>query len=165
MIHRLEARHDAIQSSLGIPPAPGGSSTSIANGHECYGGYAVVRDDSWHSLASSTITDHVGAGELTGSTVALLCSSTITQQSRPPSVAPKPRKKRVGQTAAENHRPRLFGGSLEEYVEATGEEIPLVIRSCVRYLSLFGLHHQGVFRVSGSQIEINAFKDSFEKGT
>lgn len=30
------------------------------------------------------------------------------------------------------------------------------------YLS--GLHHQGIFRVSGSQIEINNFKDAFERG-
>ena len=61
-------------------------------------------------------------------------------------------------------RPKLFGGSLEEYVDATGEEIPLVIASSVRMLTLYGLHHQGVFRVSGSQLEINQFKDAFEKG-
>lgn len=61
-------------------------------------------------------------------------------------------------------QPRLFGGSLEEYVDATGHEIPLVIRSCVRVINLFGLHHQGVFRVSGSQVEINNFRESFERG-
>lgn len=27
-----------------------------------------------------------------------------------------------------------------------------------------GLHHQDIFRVSGSQVEINNFKDLFEKG-
>lgn len=27
-----------------------------------------------------------------------------------------------------------------------------------------GLHHQGIFRVSGSQIEITNFKEAFEKG-
>ena len=27
------------------------------------------------------------------------------------------------------------------------------------------MHHQGVFRVSGSQHEINEFKDAFERGT
>lgn len=27
-----------------------------------------------------------------------------------------------------------------------------------------GLHHQGIFRVSGSQVEINNFKDAFERG-
>lgn len=29
---------------------------------------------------------------------------------------------------------------------------------------LSGLHHQGIFRVSGSQVEINNFRDAFEKG-
>lgn len=27
-----------------------------------------------------------------------------------------------------------------------------------------GLHHQGIFRVSGSQVEINNFRDWFERG-
>lgn len=30
-------------------------------------------------------------------------------------------------------------------------------------LSLPGLHHQGIFRVSGSQVEINNFRESFER--
>uniref|UniRef100_A0A183J179 Rho-GAP domain-containing protein n=1 Tax=Soboliphyme baturini TaxID=241478 RepID=A0A183J179_9BILA len=76
----------------------------------------------------------------------------------------KPRRKRIGLAVNAEQTPKLFGGSLEEYVEITGQEIPLIIRSCVRMLSLFGLHHQGVFRVSGSQLEINAFKEAFEKG-
>lgn len=27
-----------------------------------------------------------------------------------------------------------------------------------------GLHHQGIFRVSGSQVEINNFRENFERG-
>ena len=27
-----------------------------------------------------------------------------------------------------------------------------------------GLHHQGIFRVSGSQVEINNFREAFERG-
>lgn len=89
---------------------------------------------------------------------------------RPPSLPPKPRKKRIGEAGRASvsdeggKRPRLFGGSLEEYVEGTGEEIPLVVRSTVRLLTTHGLHHQGVFRVSGSQLEIAAFKEAFERG-
>ena len=43
------------------------------------------------------------------------------------------RKKRIGsatepdQVSAPKKRPRLFGGNLEEYVEATGESIPVVL--------------------------------------
>ena len=32
------------------------------------------------------------------------------------------------------------------------------------YCILSGLHHQGIFRVSGSQVEINNFRESFERG-
>jgi len=60
--------------------------------------------------------------------------------------------------------PKLFGGSLEEYTEETDQDIPLVVLSCVRVINLYGLHHHGIFRVSGSQVEINHFRDAFERG-
>ncbi|XP_076448200.1 SLIT-ROBO Rho GTPase-activating protein 1-like isoform X3 [Babylonia areolata] len=82
---------------------------------------------------------------------------------RPPAPPPKPKKRRIGRTPPVG-QPKLFGGSLEEYIEATGEEIPLIIRSCIRVINLYGLHHQGVFRVSGAQVEINQFKNVFESG-
>lgn len=31
------------------------------------------------------------------------------------------------------------------------------------WFCLTGLHHQGIFRVSGSQVEINNFRETFEK--
>lgn len=61
-------------------------------------------------------------------------------------------------------RPKLFGGSLEEYLEATQEDIPLIMRSCIKIINLYGLHHQGIFRVSGSQVEISNFREWFERG-
>ncbi|XP_029634547.1 SLIT-ROBO Rho GTPase-activating protein 3 isoform X3 [Octopus sinensis] len=82
---------------------------------------------------------------------------------RPLSFRAKPRKRRIGRTPPVG-QPKLFGGSLEEYIDNTGEEIPLIIRSCIRVINLHGIHHQGIFRVSGSQVEINEFKSSFEKG-
>ncbi|XP_050413172.1 SLIT-ROBO Rho GTPase-activating protein 1 isoform X1 [Patella vulgata] len=83
--------------------------------------------------------------------------------SRPPSLPPKPVKRRIGRTPNVG-QPKLFGGSLEEFVEASGQEIPLIIKSCIRIINLYGLHHQGIFRVSGSIVEINGFKASFESG-
>ncbi|CAH1729157.1 unnamed protein product [Chironomus riparius] len=74
-----------------------------------------------------------------------------------------PKRKRIGRMNLSG-RPKLFGGSLEEYLEATGEEIPLVVRSCIRVINLYGLHHQGIFRVSGSQVEITNFREWFERG-
>lgn len=119
------------------------------------------------------------------------------------------RRKRIGRLQM-NGQPKLFGGSLEEYLDATNQEIPLIIKSCIRVINLYGkrrlrdvrsvrycgwfcvcvkaigfcsglslkrrlltsheiysvagLHHQGIFRVSGSQVEINNFKDAFERG-
>lgn len=45
--------------------------------------------------------------------------------------------KRIGRINISG-RPKLFGGSLEEYLEATGEDIPLIMRSCIRVINLFG---------------------------
>ncbi|XP_021912868.1 SLIT-ROBO Rho GTPase-activating protein 1-like isoform X4 [Zootermopsis nevadensis] len=74
-----------------------------------------------------------------------------------------PRRKRIGRLQM-NGQPKLFGGSLEEYLETTNQEIPLIMKSCIRVINLYGLHHQGIFRVSGSQVEINNFRESFERG-
>uniref|UniRef100_A0A671S870 SLIT-ROBO Rho GTPase-activating protein 1-like n=1 Tax=Sinocyclocheilus anshuiensis TaxID=1608454 RepID=A0A671S870_9TELE len=35
---------------------------------------------------------------------------------------------------------------------------------CIFFLLLLGLQHQGIFRVSGSQVEVNDIKNSFERG-
>ncbi|KAL5970250.1 SLIT-ROBO Rho GTPase-activating protein 2, partial [Taenia solium] len=61
-------------------------------------------------------------------------------------------------------RPKLFGGTIDEYVKKTGEQIPRVMLSCIRVINLYGMHHQGVFRVPGSQAEITNFKEAFEYG-
>ncbi|XP_026475211.1 SLIT-ROBO Rho GTPase-activating protein 1-like isoform X4 [Ctenocephalides felis] len=75
----------------------------------------------------------------------------------------KPRRKRIGRRY-QSGQPKLFGGSLEEYLEATNQEIPLIMKSSIRIINLYGLHHQGIFRVSGSQVEINNFRENFERG-
>ncbi|XP_075898938.1 SLIT-ROBO Rho GTPase-activating protein 1 isoform X2 [Nelusetta ayraudi] len=46
----------------------------------------------------------------------------------------------------------------------SGQIIPRVVESCIRYINLYGLQHQGIFRVSGSQLEVNDIKNSFERG-
>ena len=49
-------------------------------------------------------------------------------------------------------------------MEEINVDIPPVIKSCVRVINLFGLHHHGIFRVSGSQVEIAHIRDAFERG-
>ncbi|KAI5095964.1 rho GTPase activating protein 4 isoform X1 [Silurus meridionalis] len=50
------------------------------------------------------------------------------------------------------------------HLQASGEPIPLVVESCIRFINLHGLHHEGIFRISGSQLEVNRLRALFEKG-
>ncbi|ESO05026.1 hypothetical protein HELRODRAFT_191557 [Helobdella robusta] len=56
----------------------------------------------------------------------------------PPNVPPKPKKKFAKSTKGSGKRPAMFGGVIEEYVEATGEAIPAVMKSCISYINLHG---------------------------
>ena len=74
-------------------------------------------------------------------------------------------RRRIGKTPRQGcGQPKLFGGSLEEYLEETNQDIPTILKSCVRVINLYGLHHHGIFRVNGQQVEINNMRDAFEKG-
>ncbi|XP_026203026.1 SLIT-ROBO Rho GTPase-activating protein 3-like isoform X2 [Anabas testudineus] len=46
----------------------------------------------------------------------------------------------------------------------SGQPIPVVVESCIRYINLYGLQQQGMFRVPGSQVEVNDIKNAFERG-
>uniref|UniRef100_A0A8C7PQQ1 SLIT-ROBO Rho GTPase activating protein 1b n=1 Tax=Oncorhynchus mykiss TaxID=8022 RepID=A0A8C7PQQ1_ONCMY len=62
-------------------------------------------------------------------------------------------------------RPTLFLSlSLSFSLLDSTKAIPLLVESCIRYINLHGLQHQGIFRVSGSQVEVNDIKNSFERG-
>ncbi|XP_055366519.1 SLIT-ROBO Rho GTPase-activating protein 3-like [Betta splendens] len=62
------------------------------------------------------------------------------------------------------HNHKLFNGDMLSFIQASGQQIPLVVESCVRFINLNGLHHEGIFRVPGSQVEINSLRDAFERG-
>jgi SLIT-ROBO Rho GTPase activating protein len=72
-------------------------------------------------------------------------------------------KKKIGKSPIIG-QPRLFGGKLIEYMNATKQDIPQIVTSCIKAINRLGLHNQGIFRIPGSQLEINQFKESFEKG-
>uniref|UniRef100_A0A8P4G1K3 Rho GTPase activating protein 4 n=1 Tax=Dicentrarchus labrax TaxID=13489 RepID=A0A8P4G1K3_DICLA len=52
----------------------------------------------------------------------------------------------------------------ELYQKASGQQIPVVVESCIRFINLNGLHHEGIFRVPGAQMEVNNLRDAFERG-
>ncbi|XP_026882760.2 SLIT-ROBO Rho GTPase-activating protein 3 isoform X2 [Electrophorus electricus] len=59
---------------------------------------------------------------------------------------------------------KLFTGDMLSFIQSSGQQIPLVVESCIRFINLHGLHHEGIFRVPGSQSEVNNIRDSFESG-
>ncbi|XP_028641132.1 rho GTPase-activating protein 4 isoform X2 [Grammomys surdaster] len=59
---------------------------------------------------------------------------------------------------------RLFGGDLEKFIQSSGQHLPLVVESCIRFINLNGLQHEGIFRVSGAQARILEIRDAFERG-
>uniref|UniRef100_A0A8C9VYF1 SLIT-ROBO Rho GTPase-activating protein 3 n=1 Tax=Scleropages formosus TaxID=113540 RepID=A0A8C9VYF1_SCLFO len=81
----------------------------------------------------------------------------------PPTLPPKPQKMRKPRPrSVYNHK--LFNGNMETFIKDSGQPIPLVVESCIRYINLYGLQQQGIFRVPGSQVEVNDIKNSFERG-
>uniref|UniRef100_A0A3B5BJ06 Rho GTPase-activating protein 4-like n=1 Tax=Stegastes partitus TaxID=144197 RepID=A0A3B5BJ06_9TELE len=50
------------------------------------------------------------------------------------------------------------------FLQASGQQIPIVVESCIRFINLNGLHHEGIFRVPGPQMEVNNLRDAFERG-
>uniref|UniRef100_A0A8C6R742 Rho GTPase activating protein 4 n=1 Tax=Nannospalax galili TaxID=1026970 RepID=A0A8C6R742_NANGA len=59
---------------------------------------------------------------------------------------------------------RLFGGDLEKFIQSSGQPVPLVVESCIRFINLNGLQHEGIFRVSGAQARISEIREAFERG-
>ncbi|KAJ8399597.1 hypothetical protein AAFF_G00410080 [Aldrovandia affinis] len=61
-----------------------------------------------------------------------------------------------------NHK--LFTGDMVSFIQSSGQPIPLVVESCIRFINLHGLHHEGIFRVPGSQSVLTHIRDAFERG-
>lgn len=57
-----------------------------------------------------------------------------------------------------------FGLSLQDLLqkEGRGNGIPILVEKCVDYIRQVGMEAEGIFRVSGEQIDIVAFKQEFE---
>ncbi|XP_068132870.1 SLIT-ROBO Rho GTPase-activating protein 1 isoform X2 [Hyperolius riggenbachi] len=82
---------------------------------------------------------------------------------RPPHVPPKPQKQKKPRPRSQ-YITKLFYGDLDTFIQESGQIIPLIVESCIRFINLYGLQHQGIFRVSGSQVEVNDIKNAFERG-
>ncbi|KAB0345634.1 hypothetical protein FD754_022560 [Muntiacus muntjak] len=78
-----------------------------------------------------------------------------TQRKLQKSRAPRP---------SSQYNQKLFGGDMEKFIQSSGQPVPLVVESCVRFINLNGLQHEGIFRVSGAQPRISEIRDAFERG-
>uniref|UniRef100_A0AAQ4QLF0 SLIT-ROBO Rho GTPase activating protein 3 n=1 Tax=Gasterosteus aculeatus aculeatus TaxID=481459 RepID=A0AAQ4QLF0_GASAC len=81
----------------------------------------------------------------------------------PPTLPPKPQRMRKCKPRSVFYR-KLFNGNMEASIQDSGQPIPVVVESCVRYINLYGLQQQGIFRVPGSHVEVNDIKNAFERG-
>jgi SLIT-ROBO Rho GTPase activating protein len=88
----------------------------------------IARLDSKHEHIRQTLLD--AAGDSPTSLKGL-------QQRHTGQTMKPPRRKRIGRLQM-NGQPKLFGGSLEEYLETTNQEIPLIMKSCIRVINLYG---------------------------
>lgn len=112
----------------------------------------IARLEARHSMMQKALCGRVNNGELFDK----LSNKSIKDDQLS-------QKKKIGKSPIIG-QPRLFGGKLTEYINATKQEIPPIITSCIKAINRLGLHNQGIFRIPGSQLEINQFKEAFEKG-
>ncbi|XP_029417334.1 SLIT-ROBO Rho GTPase-activating protein 1 isoform X1 [Nannospalax galili] len=57
---------------------------------------------------------------------------------RPPNVPPKPQKHRKSRPRSQ-YNAKLFNGDLETFVKDSGQVIPLIVESCIRFINLYGI--------------------------
>ncbi|KAM3956400.1 LOW QUALITY PROTEIN: rho GTPase-activating protein 4 [Aphomia sociella] len=91
--------------------------------------------------------------------LARLDSKAAAARARLPAGAPPP-------PASPPSPPRRAAARLRrgQFAAPLGGRLPVVLTSCVRVVAGYGLRHQGVFRVSGSQVEMQALRAAFERG-
>eukprot|EP00056_Hartaetosiga_gracilis_P013336 m.220209 g.220209 ORF g.220209 m.220209 type:complete len:1370 (+) comp13829_c1_seq2:102-4211(+) len=63
-----------------------------------------------------------------------------------------------------SQNPYKFGGVLEEIAEVTNMEVPMIIISCIKSLRECGMDVEGIFRVPGSQAQVEEIQRGFETG-
>jgi SLIT-ROBO Rho GTPase activating protein len=88
----------------------------------------IARLDAKHEHIRQTLLDAAGDSPT---------SLKSLQQRHTGQTMKPPRRKRIGRFQM-NGQPKLFGGSLEEYLETTSQEIPLIMKSCIRVINLYG---------------------------
>uniref|UniRef100_A0A0R3RK26 Rho-GAP domain-containing protein n=1 Tax=Elaeophora elaphi TaxID=1147741 RepID=A0A0R3RK26_9BILA len=64
---------------------------------------------------------------------------------------------------AERQTPLVFGTDLVEYLQKTGEDVPLILKKCVEVIEMHGIV-TGVYRQCGIQSNIQKLRNGFDSG-
>lgn len=81
-----------------------------------------------------------------------------------PSQRPASRDRNGGTFRGGQHPPPLkpvFGINLEELFIRDQSPVPLVVYQCIQAVELFGLDHEGIYRVSGNTTQVQELKALF----
>uniref|UniRef100_H3A3K0 Rho GTPase activating protein 4 n=1 Tax=Latimeria chalumnae TaxID=7897 RepID=H3A3K0_LATCH len=89
---------------------------------------------------------------------------TTNTSGRLHSVAPNKSVRARKSRPCSQYNHKLFNGDLQTFIQSSGQVIPLVVESCIRFINLHGLQHEGLFRVPGLQTEINDIRNAFDRG-
>ncbi|KAG2177771.1 hypothetical protein INT43_003018 [Umbelopsis isabellina] len=59
----------------------------------------------------------------------------------------------------------VFGVSLDQLLKVEGGEVPIILRICAQTIEAYGLHNQGIYRLSGAASHIRKVKALVESAT
>eukprot|EP00055_Hartaetosiga_balthica_P015628 m.93653 g.93653 ORF g.93653 m.93653 type:complete len:1305 (-) comp8917_c3_seq4:906-4820(-) len=63
-----------------------------------------------------------------------------------------------------SQNPYRFGGVLQEIAEVTKSKVPMIVISCIKSLHECGVDVEGIFRIPGSQAQVDEIQRGFETG-
>lgn len=85
-------------------------------------------------------------------------------QQHPPN-GPGPAQRQSPPAAPQMAPPKpMFGVSLTRLYERDGHAVPMVVYQCIQAVNLFGLHVEGIYRLSGSLPNVHRLKNLFDTG-
>ncbi|KAM7335315.1 hypothetical protein ACRRTK_005792 [Alexandromys fortis] len=141
LITKLQAKHDLLKQTLGEGErAECGTTSRMGEGSDHFSTEEVDRQSAQWSQPAGLVAAEAAALTPEGQLRKLSLSSTRSSCNR-----------------------RLMKNNTKTAPDS-GQAIPLVVESCIRFINLYGLQQQGIFRVPGSQVEVNDIKNSFERG-
>lgn len=59
--------------------------------------------------------------------------------------------------------PKVFGADISDVCEQDGTTVPLVVFQCTKCVEEFGINSQGIYRRSGSAVQVESIKQMFER--